>query len=101
MLTEAEQAHAEGAKNLYRYNRTDIINVCVWVGFFVVVVGAGWLITHLISLGAHPPAYVCSSVAECNRYILSHPLKHVPNPDHLPAYQPVPGAGGSGITGPG
>jgi hypothetical protein len=50
------EAHLEGAKNLWRYNRGDLFNVTVWIGLFVVVAGVCWLGLHLLELipAGHP-----------------------------------------------
>lgn len=54
MLTSEEQAHLEGAKNLWRYNRGDIFNVLVYVGVLVALFFACWLLAHGLVLLPHP-----------------------------------------------
>lgn len=47
------EAYIEGAKNLYRFNRSDLFNVVVYVGAILVLFAACWLLAHGLLLLPH------------------------------------------------
>ena len=80
-VSSETEAQLEGAKNLYRYNRGDLFNVSVWIGFCLVVAGVCWVVLHAVFLVTPvPEPHLCQTVAQCNREILAHPLHVKPMP---------------------
>ena len=54
VLSETEQLHVEGAKNLWRYHHRDLYQVFWYVGICVALFVASWLFVHLVVLIPHP-----------------------------------------------
>jgi hypothetical protein len=84
---EAE-AQLEGAANLWRYH------VRGWVPFWLCVAGIALVglafagVNHLLAVHGPHPAVLCHTVAQCNRYILSHPV-HVTGSMLIPVFHPL------------
>jgi hypothetical protein len=76
LLTSEEQAHLEGAKNLWRYNRSDLTNVLVYVGVLVGLFVACWLVAHAIFLLPHanPQPIHYGHIAHYPRLPRYHPI---------------------------
>jgi predicted negative regulator of RcsB-dependent stress response len=54
VLTREEQAHLEGAKNLWRFNRTDLFRLAVYVLICVGMLFASWLAWKVFNGAVHP-----------------------------------------------
>ena len=81
MPSPETEAQIEGATNLWRYHVRGWVPLWVGLGGIAAVGLALAGLTHLL---ASHPAQICNTVAQCNRYILSHPL-HVKG---FPTYTP-------------
>lgn len=87
MPTPETEAQIEGAKNLWRFNRGDLVNVGLWVGLFVICAGAVVLFGGFLHLLPHHTITpTCNTVAQCNRAILSHPI-HVKAQPGFPVFK--------------
>jgi hypothetical protein len=71
----------EGAIYIAKKHRRDIELVGIWLGFFLVISALAWGVTHAIDALPHShPISVCQTVAQCQRYILAHPIHVKPMP---------------------
>lgn len=79
----------DGAIYIARKHRFDLETIGLWVGLVIVLSAASWGVTHAIDLLPHShPIGLCSTVAQCQRQILAHPIRG-PLPKGFPLYHPV------------
>lgn len=90
MIQSTNNDLLDGAVYIAKKHRSDLETLAIWVGLVIVASALGWGFTHLINLGATHPIQVCQTVAQCNRYILSHPIhfKVPPGYPTMPTYAP-------------
>ena len=75
MTSPETEAQLEGAANLWRFHVRGRVPFWLCVAGLVALglIGVGF--NHLLATSQGHPAQVCTTVASCNRYILTHPIK--------------------------